>query len=130
MKAAGFKLPESTKGGRRSVALWAFGLALWEQFWPIVTEATAAGLGAALGLALCLLISTLFLQFGDIGYAFRGFACSPLGLVLGIMAVAAARVVSLAVGPGDVRRQVLGRVIGFGLGFMLGLVLVGSQLTF
>ena len=59
MKAAGFRLPERTKGGRRSVALWAFGLALWEQFWPIVTEAAAAGLGAALGLSLCLLISTL-----------------------------------------------------------------------
>ncbi len=128
MKAAGFKLPESAKGGRRSVALWAFGLALWEQFWPIVTEAAAAGLGAALGLALCLLISTLLLSSGDpgqvMGYAFRGFFLQPMGLVLGFMAVAAARVVSLAVGRGDVRRQVLGRVIGFALGFMLVLVFV------
>ena len=92
MKAAGFRLPERTQGGRSSVDIWAFGLALWEQFWPIVTEAAAAGLGAALGLSLCLLISTLLLSSGDpdqvIGYAFRGFILQPIGLVLGMMAVA------------------------------------------
>jgi hypothetical protein len=127
MKVAGFKLPERAEGGRRGVDLWAFGLALWEQIWPIVTEAAGGGFGAAMGLFLCLLASTMLLtseRQQAMTEAFAGFFLQPMGLVLGILSVAAARILSLAAGSGSVRRQVFWRVTGFGLGFMLGLVLV------
>lgn len=122
IKAAGLPLPQLPLGLQAGVAAWATGLALWEARLQILAETLVAGLGAGLGLGLCLLLSVL-LVIGQVEYIFRSLYLQPIGVVVGISAVAVAWLVSCSLRAQSGRVQVVGRMVGFWLGFLLGLVI-------
>jgi hypothetical protein len=120
MAAADFPLPQLPLGTQGLVAVWATGLAVWDNYQQILAEALAAGLGAALGLGLCLLLSVLFI-LRDSLYLFRSLYLQPIGFVLGFLAVAIAWVGSCSLRARKDRVQAAGRITGFWLGFVLSL---------
>lgn len=87
----------------------------------ILVEILAAGLGAGLGLALCLMLSTLFVV-RDITYLFRSVFLAPMGVALGVLALAGARVAVYLLRSQGEGLKAVGRIAGFWLGFVLALV--------
>jgi hypothetical protein len=135
MKFAGFPLPQLPLSLHMRVAAWATGLAIRNERRRILTETMAAGLGAGLGLGFCLLVSVLFVLRDlapqmRLSYLFRSLYLQPIGVGLGILAVAGAWVILCALRYQGRRRQTAGRIVGFWLGFVLGLVVFWLPLDF
>jgi hypothetical protein len=119
MQAAGFPLPQLPFGLSRLVAVWAAGIAIWDNRWPLLVESLAAGLGAGFGLGLFLLFTALFV-WRDPQYVPLSIYLQPLGFIVGSLAVAMTWLILLSLQARTKVAQAVGRVMGVWLGFGLG----------